>query len=66
MARNAPRPAAMGLLLDFGAGVSVDFEADRDLDDPRLQPLLHADLPTALLAKRRKLGKPRRSVNARI
>jgi hypothetical protein len=50
MILNAPRPAgdAPEGLFDLGAGVGVDFEADRDLDDPRLHPFLHDDLPVRL------------------
>src|SRR5437763_10137832 len=47
MILNPPRPAggASEALSDLGAGVSVNFEPDRDLDDPRLHPFFHADLP---------------------
>jgi hypothetical protein len=50
MILNPPRPAraAPEGLLYLGAGVGVDFEADRDLDDPRLHPFLHPDLPVRL------------------
>jgi len=65
MILNPPRPAghASEALSDLGAGVGVDFEPDRDLDDPRLYPFFHADLPTSP-PSRSNLGTDRLPVNA--
>jgi hypothetical protein len=42
--RRIARPERMSSLFDFGAGVSVDFQPDRDLDDDRGLPL-HGRFP---------------------
>ena len=65
MILNPPRPARdvpEGLLY-LGAGVGVDFEADRDLDDPRLHPFFHADLRGSP-CRPIKLGRRSPAVNA--
>src|SRR5437763_14114892 len=66
MILNPPRPAghASEALSDLGAGVGVDFEPDRDLDDPRLDPFFHADLP-ASPSVWLNLGGARLAVNAK-
>jgi hypothetical protein len=65
MILNPPRPAgdASEALSDLGAGVGVNFEPDRDLDDPRLHPFFHADLPP-LPSGWSNLGSARLAVNA--
>jgi hypothetical protein len=65
MILNPPRPAedASEALSDLGAGVGVDFEPDRDLDDPRLHPFFHADLPVSPSGSSN-LGNARLAVNA--